>query len=353
MSNPSTMRAVRTHAPGTPLVLDEVPYPEPGPGDVVVRVAACGVCHSDVHVLEGMPVLGPLPLILGHEPAGVVETLGEGVTGWAVGDRVAMHLGDGCGQCRACTTGPPMSCPRLGAVGLHFDGAYAEAVRVPHSALVRVPDEVSLAAAAVATDCVATPYHALKCRAGMREGEKVAVIGVGGLGSMAVALAGVLGAGQVVAVDTNPAALERARRLGATDVVLAGSADPVGGIRAATGEGADVVLECVGVPDTVAQAVNSLVGGGRCLTVGVGMMPPRIDLPQALFSVFELSVIGTFASHEEDLVEVLRMEAEGKIDIEGSITHRFPLEKTAEGLEMLRTGGGDVQRIVIEPGLPA
>lgn len=351
-THPETMRAVRTHAPGTPIVVEEVPWPEAGPGEVVVRIAACGVCHSDVHVLDGLPMPAPLPLTLGHEPAGVIEALGEGVTDWSVGDRVAMHLGDGCGRCRACLAGHPMCCPDLGAVGLHFDGAYADAVKVPQTVMVRVPDEVSLAAAAVATDCVATPYHALTCRGGLKKGETVVVIGVGGLGSMAVELARVLGAGKIVAVDRNPIALERAQRLGATDIVLA-EGDPVAGIRAATGEGADLVLECVGTPDTVAQGVNSLVGGGRCIAVGVGLLPPRIDLPQALFSVLELSVVGTFASHKEDLEEVLRLAAEGVLDIEGSITHRFPIERTPEAFEMLHSGGGDVQRIVIEPALEA
>ncbi|MCC7075988.1 MAG: zinc-binding dehydrogenase [Acidimicrobiia bacterium] len=343
---------MRTHAPGTPFVLEDVPWPDPGPGEVVVRVAACGVCHSDVHVLDGMPMPAPLPLTLGHEPAGTIEAVGEGVNDWAEGDRVAMHLGDGCGTCRACLSGHPMCCPKLGAVGLHFDGAYADAVKVPQSVMVRVPDEVSLAAAAVATDCVATPYHALKCRARMESGEKVVVIGVGGLGSMAIELARVLGAGQIVAVDTNPLALERAERLGATDVVLA-DRDPVAGIRAATTDGADIVLECVGSPDTVAQGVNSLVGGGRCVAVGVGIMPPRIDSPQALFALFEYSLLGTFASHKEDLEEVLRMEAEGAIDIEASISERYPLERAIEALDILHKGGGDVQRMVIEPGLDA
>jgi len=352
MAGQRTMQAARLHVPGSPIVVEEIPYPEAGEGEVVVRVAACGVCGSDVHFLEGMPVLAPTPMVLGHEPAGVIESVGPGVEGWAPGDRVAMHLGDGCGECPTCLGGHPMSCSRLGAVGLHFDGAFAEAVKVPAGTLVRVPDEVSLAAAAVATDCVATPYHALTCRARMREGERVAVIGIGGLGSMAVAIASHLGAGQVVAVDINPAAVERAERLGATDaVVVGGGVDTTGAIRAATGIGADIVVECIGSAQTVAAGVMALAPGGRCVTLGVGMEQPRIDLPLAIFDVLELSVMGTFASHKEDLEEVLRLEAQGAIDIEGSISHRLPLAETAAGLEMLRTGGADVQRIVIEPGL--
>jgi len=160
------MQAARLYGPGTEIKIEEVPYPVPGPGDVVVRVAACGICGSDVHFLEGMPVPAGLPFTLGHEPAGIVETIGVGVRDWQPGDRVALHLGAGCGTCRVCVSGHPNCCPHLVAPGLHIDGAFAEAIRVPAGTLVRVPDGVSLVAAAVSTDCVASPYHALACRAG-------------------------------------------------------------------------------------------------------------------------------------------------------------------------------------------
>ncbi len=229
----TTMRAVRWHGLPAGLRIDDVPVPEPGPSDVVVRVAACGICGSDVHFLEGMPVPGGTPLTLGHEPAGIIESVGAGVTGWSVGDRVAITLGAGCGECRTCRMGHPNACLALIAPGLHIDGAFAEAIRVPASTLVRVPDGVSLAAAAVATDCVASPYHALKCRAKVRPGEQVVVVGVGGLGSQAVRLAKVLGAERVVAVDRSETALARAAASGADATVLVREGvDPVGEIRA-------------------------------------------------------------------------------------------------------------------------
>jgi propanol-preferring alcohol dehydrogenase len=342
------MRAARIQGPGTPIRIEQVPYPEPGRDEVVVRMAACGVCGSDLHFMEDMP-LPVSPITLGHEPAGVVESVGSSVDGWAPGDRVAIHPGRGCGSCRACTSGHPMSCALLICPGLHIDGAFAEALRVPSSSLVRIPDGVKLAAAAVATDCVATPYHALKCRGGMKGGERVAVIGMGGLGGQTMRLASALGASQVVAVDISEVALERAKRFGATDTVLAvPGQDPSPQIRELTNGGVDLALECYGSPETIAQSVNALDRAGTMVMVGVCMQPPRIDIPVAVLAIAEISVLGSFASHVEDLDAVLRMEAEGKIDIGSSITHRLPLDETAEALEMLRTKRGDPERIVIE-----
>lgn len=346
-----TMRAARFHGGTTGLRLETVPWPEPGANEVVVRVAACGICGSDVHFLEGMPVPAPLPLTLGHEPAGVVEAVGAGITAWRAGDRVAIHLGAGCGTCPTCRGGNPSACRTQRSPGLQIDGAFAEAIRVPATCLVRVPDGVSLAAAAVATDCVASPYHGLVCRGRLAAGERVVVIGVGGLGAMAVRIAKVLGASRVIAVDLSPVALDRAAKLGADECVrIAPGEDPAARIQLMTQGGADLAIECVGRPDTVAAGVRSLRPGGRLVVVGVGMEPPRIDLPQALFCVCELSVAGSFASHPEDLAEVLRLEAQGALGIEASISHRLPLERVADGLEMLRTKTGDPQRIVVEIG---
>ncbi len=345
------MLAARLHGIGKPVRIEEVPYPEPGRGEVVVRVAACGICGSDLHFMEDVP-LPTMPITMGHEPAGVIESVGPGVADWEPGDRVALHLGSGCGTCRDCLSGHPMSCASIRAPGLHIDGAFAEAIRVPSDCLVRVPDAVSLEAAAVATDCVATPYHALTCRGGLTPRDRVAVFGVGGLGSQAVGLAAVLGAAQVVAVDVSETALKRASARGATDTVLAvPGEDTAALVQETTGGGADLALECVGRPEVVASAVSALAPSGRLVLVGVCMQPPRIDLPLVAFGLRGLSVLGSFASHVDDLAEVLRLEAEGKIDIGASISHRLRLDEVAAGLELLRTKEGDPERIVVEIGV--
>ncbi len=343
------MRAARFHGVGTPLEIEEVPYPEPGPDEVVVRIAACGVCGSDVHFLEDLPVPAPLPMTLGHEPAGLIESIGKEVRDWAPGDRVALSIGEGCGTCRTCRSGHPNSCLSLVVPGIHVDGAFAEAIRVRADALVAVPEGVSLRAAAVATDCVASPYHGLACRGRLEPGERVVVIGVGGLGGQGVALSRVLEAAMIVAVDTSPTALERAKQAGATHTILSQpGADLAAEISELTDGGADLVLECVGAPDAVSLGTQVLRPGARLVLVGVGIEPPRIDVPLAMFGLRELTVLGSFGSHKRDLVEVLQMQADGLLDIDSTISHRLPLEKVAEGLEMLRTKKGDPQRIVIE-----
>lgn len=348
----ATMRAVRFHDVSAGLRVEEVPVRPPGPRDVLVQVAACGLCGSDVHFLDGMPVPGPVPVTFGHEPAGTIVALGEGVDGWRVGDPVAITISDGCGGCRTCRSGTPEACPQQRAPGLHLDGAFAEYITVPTSTLVRVPEGVSMAAAAVATDCVASPYHALACRGRLRAGEQVVVIGIGGLGSMAVTLARHLGAERIVAVDRSQAALDRAIAAGADAAVLvpdgAEATAASGELFGVTGGGAELVVECVGRPDTTALGGLALAAGGRLVILGVGMAPPPIPYPQAIFAVAEYSVIGSFASHKEDLAEVLRLQATGAIDIESAISHRVSLEEVPEGYERLRHHRGDPQRIVME-----
>lgn len=345
-----TMRAARFHGPLQGARIEHLPWPTPGQGEAVVRVEACGICGSDVHFFEDMPAPAPLPLTLGHEAAGVVEAVGPGVRGVAPGDRVAIALGLGCGQCRICASDHPMSCSAYRVPGLHYDGAFAEAVRVPAASLVPVPENVSLAAAAIATDCVATPYHALRCRGALAKGERVAIVGAGGLGTIAASLARELGAERVLAVDVSQSALARALRSGADTAVQAGTnGDAASVVRERTEGGADLVLECVGHPDTTLTALRCVRPGGRLVLVGVGMQPPKLDLPQALFCVGELTVLGSFASHREDLEAVLALAAEGRIDLDAAISHRLPLHRVAEGVEMLRTRHGDPQRIVVEP----
>jgi len=347
----TTMQAVRFHGPGGGIRVEEVPYPSAGPGEVVMKVAACGLCGSDVHFLEGMPAPGPVPIVLGHEPSGTIESVGEGVHGWSVGDRVAVTLGNGCGVCPTCRSGAVNACPFMKVPGLHIDGAYSEAMAVPADSLVRIPDGVSFEAAALATDCVASPYHALKCRATLMKGERVVVVGVGGLGTQAVALAKILGAARIVAVDRSPAALDRAVRAGAdVGVAVVDGRDPVPEITDAAGGGVEVAIECVGAPETVTIGLRSLAPGGRLAVVGVGMMPPPIELPQALFALWELSVIGSFGSHRDDLEEVLALEADDLLDIASAVSHRVDVAGVPEGLEQLRVHRDDPQRILMVPG---
>ena len=299
-----SMRAARFHGGATGLRLEDVPWPVAGPGEVVVRVAACGICGSDVHFLEGMPVPAPLPLTLGHEPAGVVEAVGANVTGWKPGDRVAIHLGVGCGSCATCKGGSPSACRAQRSPGLHLDGAFAEAIRIPASNLVRVPDGVSLAAAALATDCVTSPYHALACRGRLVAGERVVVIGVGGLGAMAVRLAKILGAGQVIAVDLSSVALERAAKLGADECMRIGSGRRSLAEAQVADAGRGRPRDRVRRPSRDGRGRRASAAPGRAARRGGrrNAAAPHRSSPGALLRR-RAERLGSFASHIEDLAD--------------------------------------------------
>src|SRR5918992_444169 len=209
------MRAVRFDSSDRSLKLQDVPKPEPGPLDVVVKVEACGICLSDVHLIDGsFPAVRPV-VTPGHEAAGVVERTGELVTGWKPGDKVVLAAGRPCMQCERCKTGRVDACLQFELLGFHYDGAWADYVVTPYFTLSAVPDSVDLEQAAILADAVATPYAALTERAKLRPGETVGLWGIGGLGTHAVQIARLVGASLIVAVDPLPGARDRALKVGA------------------------------------------------------------------------------------------------------------------------------------------
>jgi propanol-preferring alcohol dehydrogenase len=345
----TTMLALRLHAVGEPPRVDEVPVPAPAPGWVRVRIRACGVCGSDLHVVHGSTPSGPLPLTLGHEPSGVVDEVGDGVEGWSPGQRVSVTPGYGCGACDWCTAGRDNLCPGVIIPGIHRDGSQAEYVVVPVRSLVPLPDAVDFATGAILTDAVATPFHAVR-RAGVRQGETVAVFGLGGLGLHAAAILRQVVGAHVIGVDTYPAALDRAARFGVTEVVDASGGKPAAEIRRQTGGGVDHSFEFVGDPAVVDQAVKSLRPAGMCTVVGV--TPERLQLlPQVLLVERELRLQGSYGATHDELRELVELVADGTLDLTGTITHRFALRDAADALHVLETKAGDPIRVVVEqPG---
>ena len=214
-----TMRAARFVAPGRAVEIHEVARPDPGPLDVVVRIEACGICLSDVHLFDGSIPPVVQPVTPGHEPCGVIEAAGPLVPDGRVGRRVAVMGGRPCTRCPMCRNGRADECRRLEIMGFHYDGAWADYVVVPYYAVSPVPDHVPVEQAAILADAVATPYAALADRAGLRAGESIGLWGIGGLGTHAVQIARLLGAGLVVAIDPLESARKRALDLGA-DVAL-------------------------------------------------------------------------------------------------------------------------------------
>lgn len=343
----ATMRAARFHGVGEPLRVEDVPVPEPGPGEVRVAVRACGICGSDVHIVEGETLSAPPPLVLGHEPSGVVDAVGAGVTDPVPGTRVSVLAGYGCGQCRECLAGWENLCAGLHIPGITRDGAQAEFVVVPARAVVALPGAVDFATGAILTDAIATPFHAIR-RSGVRAGDVAVVYGLGGLGLHAVAILHQVVGARVIGVDTSPAARERALSFGASEVVDAGDGSPNRVVRQLSGGGADASFEFVGVAAVVDQAVKSLRRGGTCTVVGVGRDRLALGVRQETLVGAELRLQGSFGCNRADFEELLALVGSGGLDVAGTITHRFALDEFAEALHVLATKQGNPIRVVVE-----
>jgi len=339
------MRALRFHGPGD-LRLEAVERPEPGPGDVVVAVEACGVCGSDLHFLDGSARTAHTPITLGHEVAGSVAVSQHG--GWAEGDLVVVSTGGFCGECRRCREGRLNLCERVAVVGITFDGGLADFLVVPGEMVIGRPAAVAPAIAATAVDAGATAHHAVIRRARVGAGDAVAIIGVGGLGGYAVQIARGLGASPVIAVDSDPAALTLAKGLGADEVVLVEPGRSVGrAVKLLTEGGVDAALEFVGRASTVDAAVKCLRPGGTAVAVGVGV-EPLTTVPPVLWSNNEYTLTGSYGSLPGDAEAVLTGLADGSLT-PPPIT-RVPLDEAAPQILAMARGERKVTgRLVVEP----
>lgn len=321
------MKALRYVAPHRPLELHEVPVPAPGPDDVLIRVRAAGICHSDAHYRAGVSPFDTLPLTLGHEVAGVVERTGERVRRLAPGQRVCVHYLATCGACAWCGSGQDNFCGTGRMIGRHRDGGFAEFLVMPAASVFALPDAISFAHGAVLMCSSATALHALR-KARLQPGESVAVFGLGGLGASAVQLARALGAGAVFAVDINADKLALAARFGA-EPVDAGALDPVAEIRRRTGgAGVAVALELIGLPATMQQTVRVLAPTGRAALAGMTRRPLTFE-PFADLIGNEAEVIGVSDHLAREIPELLRLAAEGRLDLGPVVTRTVPLEAGA------------------------
>lgn len=334
------MRALRLVAAGT-LDLVDVPTPEPGPGEVRLAVAAVGACHSDLHILDSPAGAFPTPLTLGHEIAGTVDSVGPGVTGWGPGTPVAVYGVLGCGRCRACLRGLENQCRTipLGGIGISRDGGLADYVVVPATRLLHVGD-LDIVHAAPLTDAGLTPYHAVELtRPALRPGTYCVVIGIGGLGHMAVQILAATTAVSIIAVDTSDAALDLARRVGAHHAVRS-DAEAVGKIRDIVGpapDGADVVLDFVCVDPTLEIARSVVATGGHLMLPGLGggTLPVRPSVEAAPPVPMEVSVQIPFWGTRAELQEVIALAQQGQLRSE---VQTFPLDRAAEAYDRLRRG---------------
>jgi S-(hydroxymethyl)mycothiol dehydrogenase len=355
------VRAVVARSKGAPVSLETIVVPDPGPGEALVKVEACGVCHTDLHYREG-GINDEFPFLLGHEAAGVVESVGEGVTEVAPGDFVILNWRAVCGNCRACRRGRPQYCfnthnakqkmtlldgtelsPALGI------GAFAEKTLVAAGQCTKVERAASAAAAGLLGCGVMAGIGAAINTGNVGRGDSVAVIGCGGVGDAAIAGARLAGAARIIAVDIDDRKLEQARSLGATHTVNSKQSDPVDAIRELTGGfGADVVIEAVGRPETYKQAFYGRDLAGTVVLVGVPTPEMKLELP--LLDVFGRG--GALKSSwygdclpSRDFPMLIDLYLQGRLDLDAFVTETIALEDVEKAFE--RMHGGDVLRSVV------
>lgn len=328
------MRVARLPAAGAPLQLVDRPVPEPGRGEVRVRVEACGVCGSDLFLQDGGFGDAMFPIVPGHEAAGVVDALGDGVGGLTVGQQVALYYISGPADSRSAQRGRPNVGPDVLRMGVDVDGAFAEYVVRPAETLVPVSEPIDPATLAVLTDAVATPYHALAKIARVAPAETVVVIGTGGIGSNAVQLGKLLGA-HVIAVGRSAEKLRLAAELGADLTISTADGDVERAVLEATGaEGPDVVVQCVGSPRLDELAVRIAGFGGRVVFVGTCAEPFSLRATQLVWR--ELSLLGSRGFTAADIAEVVELHRTGGIRTDHLTARRRPLEEVNEALADLR-----------------
>ena len=360
------MRAAVLNEARSPLTIDELTIDDPGAGEALVRVVAAGVCHSDLHFIEGT-YPARMPTVLGHEVAGVVEAIGAGVTNVVVGDRVVLGFVQPCGHCEYCDAGRGNLCSSGGSArdlrsnpalkrgddpvtAMTNVGGFAEQSLTPASGLVKVPDAVPLDVAALVGCSVMTGYGAVVNTAKVEPGSTVAVIGTGGVGLNIIQAARLAGARQIVAVDIAEHKLQFARDFGATDGVDATSGDPVEQVKALTGGGVDYAFEAIGLKQTSEQAYSMTRRGGTAVIVG--MVPPteKIEISGMIW-LEEKTLKGSFygsGRFHTDMPRIFELYLAGKLDVEGLMTKRYPLDEINDAFDALRSN--EVARSILEIG---
>ena len=361
------VRAAVVRQAGADVVIEDVVVPEPDAGEVRVRVAAAGVCHSDLSFTNGT-VRPQFPVVLGHEASGTVMSVGDGVTRWAPGDRVVLNWAPACGDCWFCAAGEPWLCRTVERAGVTAPrgalrdgtpvhvalgvGAFAEQVVVPQHALVALPDGVPLDLAALLGCAVLTGVGAVQNAARVQPGQSVAVIGLGGIGLSVVAGARLAAAGAIIAVDVSAAKEPLARAQGATDFVVPGEALPKQ-IRALTGgRGADHVFECVGRAATIRSAWEATRRGGECTVVGLGRRDDMLS-----FNALEIlhfartlrsSLYGS-GDPDREIPALCGHVLDGSLDLASLVTHRVDLTGLPEAFDRMRRGEGARSVVVLDP----
>jgi len=335
------MNAVQILNYRQPFHYGQCQIPQPLVDEVLVEVKASGLCSTDLHLLEGRVDLGRLPRIPGHEIAGEIVALGDGVGDWQVGQRVTVAIDVTCKTCFHCLTGQPQRCPHKVRVGFERDGGHAEFVAVPADNLVALPDGMSYAEAAILPDAVACMYHSLVAQGQLRANQKLVILGVGGLGIHGVQIARLAGA-DVVATSRRPHRLESAQEFGAIAVNPV-EEDLAAVVRDVTqGVGADVVADCIGTTKSIQQGLSLLRPGGKLLVIAY--LDEMFQVPSIPLFAPEKEIIGCRGSSKSELIEVVDLIAGGKL--RSVVGAEYPLGQIHEAVACLNDGNM-VGRIVL------
>ena len=320
----------------------EVDAPLVGPDDVLVRSQEAGLCRTDIEVMTGQftdPRWVRFPVIPGHEWSGTVVGVGSAVTSVCAGDRVVSEGMVTCGRCAPCRRGETQWCERIEALGFTRPGGYAELVAVPERVVHRLPDHVSFDAG-VLVEPASVVLHGVE-KARPQPGESAAVIGVGTLGSLAIALLALHSPSRIVAYGVREEELELARRLGATEVVLSGEGEPA---RAEM----DLVVETAGVPEAVELATQLCRPGGRAVLLGIAGEGRTLTLPSDLLVGKDMALIGSIAYPAATWSRVVELLADGVLELDRIVTHRFPIGDFEDAIALMDDRRGIVAKIVLE-----
>jgi S-(hydroxymethyl)glutathione dehydrogenase/alcohol dehydrogenase len=358
------MKAAVFRKAGEPLPIEDVEVDTPGPQEVLIRTAACGVCHSDLHIVQGM-MPWPAGAVMGHEAAGIVTAVGSAVTYVEPGDHVVACPSPFCGKCAKCLTGNPHLCadratlrrprggkPRLSSHGQPLNqfadiGGYAEQLLLHENTVVKIPDAMPLDRAALIGCGVTTGMGAVLNTAKVPTGASVAIFGAGGVGLAAIQAARLAGASKIIAVDLLENKLAAARRMGATHTVDASSTDPVAAIQEITGGGADYAFEVIGIKKVVEQAMACIGSGGTAVSVGV--VPPTDKIEVAWLDLFqEKKLTGSQMGSNRFRIDIPRFVdfyLQGRLNLDDMVTRRVPLEDLNEAFRAMTAG--EVLRSVV------
>jgi D-arabinose 1-dehydrogenase-like Zn-dependent alcohol dehydrogenase len=347
----ATMRAQRFYKATREWAVEDVPIPEPGPGEVLIEVAYCGICHSDLSLIDGVFGSPDTPDVItqGHEAAGTIAKVGPGVVGWAEGDRVIPAAGRPCGVCDYCLKGRFGECANIRLMAFAYDGAWAEYTVAQAFGLTRVPDEVPLEQAAILADAVSTPFGAVVHTGQVRIGEAVGVWGIGGVGTHIVQLARLVGANPILAFDLDEEIRDRALAVGADHAFDSRDPDLQQQVAAATnGRLLDVAFDAVGLKTTFEQGLEMLRPGGRLVGVGMSGQEPTVG-PTMVFNLLRKQVLGHLGYRNEDIGTLVDLVAAGRLDLSRSISEVVSLEDVGEGIRKLHERDGNPIRILVRP----